>query len=445
MREDSASHSARIISLLVATIGIASLISSILIHPSVSRYWRADILNYRDVSLQYAVWSAVLGVMLLTVGFRFLKIKSSRMGHAVTLFTTLSVIVLSDRLLLATYGLPLWIPDAENHYVHRPNVVRSWGKEFEDKLIRINSYGHHDDEFPIKKGKGEFRGIILGDSIAMGHGVTSDETFANQLELQLLKASGRKYDRYQIINAGVQGYSTFQEFHVLERSLIFEPDFLAVGFCMNDVTEPFVVNREFGGLGIDYHGVMQTSNFAARYLINETGYGRLIQKRRSQSVSIELRQLWDLHGSKYMASHPRDDRQTVAGWNMVLSYLRQIHEMAMSNHIDFVLLVFPDTYQLMDKEYQVPQQILKDYAEQAGVAIIDFTPIFEDLIFEQPIVNFLKERGFSFAEIQALYENRIRKYFLDRDHYTPDGHKIVASKLYNYVQRLIARRAEASN
>jgi hypothetical protein len=53
----------------------------------------------------------------------------------------------------------------------------------------------------------------------MGHGVTSDETFANQLERQLLKASGRKYDHYQIINAGVQGYSTFQEFHVLERSL----------------------------------------------------------------------------------------------------------------------------------------------------------------------------------------------------------------------------------
>jgi lysophospholipase L1-like esterase len=99
----------------------------------------------------------------------------------------------------------------------------------------------------------------------------------------------------------------------------------------------------------------------------------------------------------------------------------------------------------MDKEYQVPHQILRDYAEQAGIAIIDFTPIFEDLIFEQPIVNFLKERGFSFAEIQALHENRIRKYFLDRDHYTPDGHKIVASKLYNYVQRLIARRAaEAS-
>jgi multidrug transporter EmrE-like cation transporter len=153
MREDRASPSARIISLLVVTIGIASLISSILIHPSVSRYWRADILNYQDVSLQYAVWSAVLGVVVLTVGFTFFKANSSRMGHVVTLFTTLSIIVLSDRLLLATYGLPLWIPDAENHYVHRPNVIRSWGKEFEDKLIRINSYGHHDDEFPIKKAR----------------------------------------------------------------------------------------------------------------------------------------------------------------------------------------------------------------------------------------------------------------------------------------------------
>src|ERR1044072_3194763 len=112
--------------------------------------------------------------------------------------------------------------------------MRSWGKEFVNKLIRINSYGHHDDEFPIQKDKDEFRGIVLGDSIAMGHGVTYEETFANQLEV-LLKASGSKYHSYQIINAGVQGYSTFQEYHVLERSLVFRPDFIAVEFCMNDV------------------------------------------------------------------------------------------------------------------------------------------------------------------------------------------------------------------
>lgn len=431
-------HSDRMIGLLVAAIGIVSIISSVLIHPSVSKYWRADIVNYRDVSLEYSAWSSLLGILLVGIGLLFAKMHSKGMGQFMTLFATVSVIVLSDRLLLAKYGLPLWVPDAENHYWHRPKVVRSWGADYENKLIRTNSYGHHDEEFPIQKGKDEFRGIILGDSVTMGHGVTSEETFANQLEASL-KASDGAYVDYQIINAGVQGYSTFQEYHVLERSLIYEPDFIAVGFCMNDVTEPFVVNRDFGGLGIDYHGVMQSSNFAARYLINETGYGRLIQNTRFRSVSNELRRMWSLHSGKYMASHSRNDPENAPGWNMVLSHLEKIHAVALANRISFLLLVFPDTYQLMDKEYQIPQQILKDWAHQAGVDIIDFTSIFEDLIFDEPVVKFLKAQGFSFADIQALYDKRIRKYFLDRDHYTPDGHKIVASKIYNYVQRLIGQ------
>jgi lysophospholipase L1-like esterase len=429
---------ARMIGGLIAAIGIACIISSFVMHPWVSKYWRAESVNYRDVMIEYSVWSSVLGALLVGIGMVFVKVNSRWMGHFVTVFTTVSLIVLSDRLLLAIFGLPLWVPDAENHYWHRPNVVRSWGSGYENKLIRTNRYGHHDDEFPVQKGKDEFRGIVLGDSITMGHGVTYEETFANQLEF-LLKAAGQNYGGYQIINAGVQGYSTFQEYHVLERSLIYEPNFIAVGFCMNDVTEPFVVNRDYGGVGIDYHGVMQSSNLAARYLVNETGYGRLVQKIRSHSMSKELHRMWSLQDGKHMASHPQNDPRNARPWDMVLSYLGKIHEVAMSNHIPLVLLIFPDTYQLMDKGYQIPQQILKNYAQQAGVEVIDFTPIFEDIIFDRTVVEFLREHDFSYAEIQRLHEKQIRKYFLDGDHYTPDGHKIVASKLYEYVQRLIAQ------
>lgn len=427
------------ISVLIATIGIVCIISSFAMYPSVSQYWRAESVNYRDVMNEYNVWSSVLGALLVGVGMVFVKVNSKWMGHFVTLFTTVSLIVLSDRLLLAGLGLPLWVPDAENHYWHRSNVVRTWGPDYDNKLIRTNGYGHHDDEFPVQKSKDEFRGIVLGDSITMGHGVTYEETFVNQLEF-LLKGSGQNHSGYQIINAGVQGYSTFQEYHVLERSLVYKPDFIAVGFCMNDVTEPFVVNRDFGGVGVDYHGVMQSSNMAARYLINETGYGRLLQEIRSHSMSKELHRMWNLQDGKYMASHPQNDPRNARGWDMVLSYLGKIHEVAMSNHIPLVLLIFPDTYQLMDKGYQIPQQILKDYAQQAGVEIIDFTPIFEGLIFDRTVVELLREHDFSNAEIQRLHTKRIRKYFLDGDHYTPDGHKIVASKLLDYVQKVIAQQ-----
>ena len=59
---------------------------------------------------------------------------------------------------------------------------------------------------------------------------------------------------------------------------------------MNDVTEPYVVNRDLGGVGIDYHEVMQSSNLVARYLVNETGYGRLFTEIfESHSMSKELR------------------------------------------------------------------------------------------------------------------------------------------------------------
>ena len=133
---------------------------------------------------------------------------------------------------------------------------------------------------------------------------------------------------------------------------------------------------------------------------------------------------------------PRNAR----AWDMVLSYLGKIHEVATSNHIPLVLMIFPDTFQLMDKGYQIPQQILKDYAQQAGIEVIDFTPIFEDLIYDRTVVGFLRGHDFSYAQIQGLHEKQIRKYFLDGDHYTFDGHKIVASKLYEYVQRLIAQQ-----
>jgi hypothetical protein len=49
----------------------------------------------------------------------------------------------------------------------------------------------------------EFRGLMLGDSITMGHGVTRNEAFANQLE-EMMKAR-HPTASFQIINAGVQG------------------------------------------------------------------------------------------------------------------------------------------------------------------------------------------------------------------------------------------------
>jgi hypothetical protein len=179
-----------------------------------------------------------------------------------------------DRALLAWIGLPIWEWDRVLHYKHRPGATVRWEPPNDQKVIHINSHGLHDDEFQVTRAPRELRGVILGDSVVMGHGVLATETFASQME-SILAERALNYDSYQIINTGVQGYSTFQYVEVLNRSLKFSPSFLVVGFDLNDVTEPYVANTSYGGTGLDYHGVMQSTSRVIGYLVNETGYGRL--------------------------------------------------------------------------------------------------------------------------------------------------------------------------
>jgi lysophospholipase L1-like esterase len=426
------SASRRCSSLLVA-LGSAVVLSAWLINPWVGQLYRSNIINYHDVMLTYFTWAMAIGLLLVANGLLLQWTQSGAVKNITLVVTTCALLVLSDRLLLARFGLPLWMADLDSHYTHRPNAVRSWGSPYENKLIRINSHGHHDDEFPPKKGDREFRGVMLGDSITMGHGVTRNETFANQLEA-LLNAE-RRTPASQVINAGVQGYSTFQEYNAFTASLVFEPDFAAVGFCMNDLAEPFVVDNRFGGVGVDYHGITQASSIGTSYLLNETGFGRLVHYVRNRHKSIELEKRWEMFSVKKISRASLDDAEFSENWRIVLADLDRIYTTAKKRNIRIVLLIFPYTFQLADKGFQKPQRILSDHAKSREVDVIDFTEVFAKLIFDEGVVRLLMQKGFSENEVRALYGGRIRKYFLDDDHYTVEGHRVVASVLYDYVSR----------
>ena len=106
----------------------------------------------------------------------------------------------------------------------------------------------------------------------MGHGVDKDGTIAGLLEDIL---SGPEFSSYQIINTGVEGYSSNHEYAIFRESLVFDPDFVKVGLCLNDITDPAVFDTELGGIG-RFSGVFHLSNAMIGYLANETGFSRLI-------------------------------------------------------------------------------------------------------------------------------------------------------------------------
>ncbi len=329
------------------------------------------------------------------------------------LLFTVSLIVLIDRLLLNYFDLPLWEWDEKLHYKHRPNSVKHW-ESFGNKKIVINEYGLHDDSFPIKKRKKELRILNLGDSITMGHGVTRDETYSKFLEI-ILSDSLDNYQTIQAINTGVQGYSTFQELEVLNRSLKFDPDIVTIGFCLNDVTEPFVVNKELGGIGLDYHRVTQAPNKLLSFFLNETGFGRLVQELRIRKLDANQMKIAELYDVKKMITKQVDSTYQVQ-WNFTLAELNKIYSVCKMKDIPVVLLIFPFTFQLNNTDIQWPQELLKQDAIKNQVKYIDFVKTFENKINNDT--------------------TKIAKYYLDEDHYTVEGHKVVAQELSKVLLKI---------
>lgn len=98
--------------------------------------------------------------------------------------------------------------------------------------VAINSFGMRNKE--IKLIKDSFRILILGDSVTFALEIPLNERFTEVAE-KILNKNVRKCE---ILNAGVCGYNTIQEFIALkEKYLKLKPDLVIFAYCTNDLEE----------------------------------------------------------------------------------------------------------------------------------------------------------------------------------------------------------------
>ncbi|MBN1913922.1 MAG: hypothetical protein JW788_05930 [Candidatus Omnitrophica bacterium] len=106
---------------------------------------------------------------------------------------------------------------------------------FQAAKLKTNSLGLRNKELKSSKGGGVERIICLGDSFTFGWGVDAHSAYPFVLE-QALNNSGHEDRKFEVVNAGEIGFSSYQGVRLLKnRLLAYSPDVLIIAYGFNDI------------------------------------------------------------------------------------------------------------------------------------------------------------------------------------------------------------------
>lgn len=148
--------------------------------------------------------------------------------------------------LLAEFLLRLFFPiDTGRSREHRiPHPVLGWvleaGASYHNHLpeatvqVTYNDAGWRDVAHSFEKPPGTFRILVLGDSYMEAYSVELEEAFHRQLQ----RVAQDHNKQVEVINLGVGGFGTLQQYLVFEEvGKRYDPDLVLLGFYLgNDVT-----------------------------------------------------------------------------------------------------------------------------------------------------------------------------------------------------------------
>ena len=169
----------------------------------------------------------------------FVYIKN-HIGNIFLVFLSVATTIFAVELMLRFY----YEPDIVMGY-RAPHPVLGWvlepNKAYQNLLkeatvsVSYNSKGFRDVEHVEENTDKMFRILVLGDSFMEAYSVELNESFAKLLESNINKM-GRKAE---VINLGVGGYGTLQEYLVFhELGKIYKPELVLLGFYLaNDVSD----------------------------------------------------------------------------------------------------------------------------------------------------------------------------------------------------------------
>ncbi|HYM10508.1 MAG TPA: WecB/TagA/CpsF family glycosyltransferase [Bryobacterales bacterium] len=304
------------------------------------------------------------------------------LSFAIALAAAEGVVRLIRPQILERYPDGLYVPSASRQYKLRPHfrgVFRY--PEFQTE-VRISGQGLREDREYSPAHPGARRILALGDSFTMGYSVAADESWVRRLE-RLLNA-GQRARRYQVINAGVPGYSTWQELACLEEEgPAFAPDLVLLGFFLgNDITDNAAPRLPVALRD----GRLISTSFERGLLPFPL---RLALARHSHLYHLYhlARGDWRLSEDERIAPYAAYNERAEAGWSATAELVGRLTQLCNARGMRLIVVLMPERAQVEAEagerlaaelaragspfDARLPNRRMKELCAAAGVEVID--------------------------------------------------------------------------
>lgn len=296
------------------------------------------------------------------------------------------------------------------------------GFRSENRKILINSFGLRDDkEINARKSDGFIRVICIGDSVAFGAYMDdAEETYPKQLEGLL---NMRLNERFEVINAGVPGYTSKQCLLYFKNALInLNPDIIVVYCGWNDIW----TYRNPGAntaASPAFRSISRALGKSYLYIYLKT---RLIYPARTRLASIKL------SNQPLCKQHDYDkEREATANYRDNLTALAEI---AKRNGINVYLVTLPSPVRTAGNETAYADFPLTVSWHEGYSIFYETKENFNAII---RIVS--KDSKIGLIDLDyyfnALSGEDVMDLFTDAVHPNVAGNSIIAEKLYEAIAK----------
>jgi len=300
-------------------------------------------------------------------------------------------------------------------WYHATDAQKVFTTEGEKALIVQNKLGHRGPNYGAQPAPGKKRVLVLGDSFTEGSHVGEDELFTNII--------ANKYPSLEVMNAGIGGWSTVQEYlYLRNEGIAFHPDLVLLMFFENDLIEncvpfyPSIGPRPYASLQNEQLEIIENPSpdewrkyvlplpFALQLNRYSLAYNFFNYRVYQRLRASHLRQL-EYEDVKKTDSYPKIEIEKMI--------LRKMNNLLKEGNIPFAIGLIPTR-----------NDAVKGMSETHG-----------------PLLSFCKESGIPcISLLDALkeeYDKGNKPYFEIDIHWNRVGHKVASEELGKFIDQIL--------